>query len=59
MILRPCTQYIFGKKEDTGPGRWILIFEGRDQGHISTRQIQRLLDKAAERAGFKRRGRAR
>jgi site-specific recombinase XerD len=25
-------------------------FEGRDQGHISTRQIQRLLDEAAERA---------
>lgn len=35
------------------------IFEGRDQGHISTRQIERLLDKAAERAGFKRRDRAR
>ena len=28
------------------------IFEGRDQGHISTRQIQRLLDEAAERAGL-------
>lgn len=28
------------------------IFEGRDQGHISTRQIQRLLDKAAEKAGL-------
>jgi integrase len=26
------------------------IFEGRDQGHISTRQIQRLLDEAAEKA---------
>jgi integrase/recombinase XerD len=26
------------------------IFEGRDQGHISTRQIQRLLDVAAEKA---------
>jgi len=28
------------------------IFEGRDQGHISTRQIQRLLDEAAENAGL-------
>jgi len=28
------------------------IFEGRDQGHISTRQIQRLLDEAAEKAGL-------
>ncbi len=28
------------------------VFEGRDQGHISTRQIQRLLDGAAERAGL-------
>jgi integrase len=28
------------------------VFEGRDQGHISTRQIQRLLDEAAERAGL-------
>jgi integrase/recombinase XerD len=28
------------------------VFEGRDQGHISTRQIQRLLDDAAERAGL-------
>jgi len=28
------------------------IFEGRDQGHISTRQIQRLLDDAAEKAGL-------
>jgi len=27
------------------------VFEGRDQGHISTRQVQRLLDKAAEKAG--------
>lgn len=26
------------------------IFDGRDQGHISTRQIQRLLDEAAEKA---------
>jgi integrase/recombinase XerD len=28
------------------------IFEGRDQGHISTRQIQRLLDESAEKAGL-------
>jgi integrase/recombinase XerD len=28
------------------------IFEGRDHGHISTRQIQRLLDEAAEKAGL-------
>jgi len=28
------------------------VFEGRDQGHISTRQIQRLLDRAAEEAGL-------
>jgi integrase/recombinase XerD len=28
------------------------VFEGRDQGHISTRQIQRLLNEAAERAGL-------
>jgi integrase len=28
------------------------IFEGRDQGHIFTRQIQRLLDEAAEKAGL-------
>lgn len=28
------------------------IFEGRDKGHISTRQIQRLLDEAADRAGL-------
>lgn len=28
------------------------IFEGRDQGHVSTRQIQRLLDEAAEKAGL-------
>jgi len=28
------------------------VFEGRDEGHISTRQIQRLLDRAAEEAGL-------
>jgi integrase/recombinase XerD len=28
------------------------VFEGRDQGHISTRQIQSLLDEAAEKAGL-------
>jgi integrase len=28
------------------------VFEGRDQGHISTRQVQRLLDEAAEKAGL-------
>jgi integrase/recombinase XerD len=28
------------------------VFAGRDHGHISTRQIQRLLDEAAERAGL-------
>jgi len=28
------------------------VFEGRDRGHISTRQIQRLLDRAAEEAGL-------
>jgi len=28
------------------------VFNGRDQGHISTRQIQRLLDEAAEKAGL-------
>jgi integrase/recombinase XerD len=28
------------------------VFEGRDQGHISTRQIQRLLNEAAENAGL-------
>jgi integrase/recombinase XerD len=35
------------KRRDGG-----YIFEGRDQGHISTRQIQRLLNKAAEKAGL-------
>jgi integrase/recombinase XerD len=37
------------------------VFEGRDQGHISTRQIQRLLSEAAEKAGLQetRLGRAR
>jgi integrase/recombinase XerD len=29
-----------------------FIFEGREMGHISTRQIQRLLDEAAEVAGL-------
>lgn len=28
------------------------VFQGRDSGHISTRQIQRLLDGVAERAGL-------
>jgi integrase/recombinase XerD len=28
------------------------VFEGRDHGHISTRQIQRLLDEAAEKANL-------
>jgi integrase len=28
------------------------VFEGRDQGHISIRQIQRLLDESAEKAGL-------
>jgi len=28
------------------------VFEGRDEGHILTRQIQRLLDRAAEEAGL-------
>jgi integrase/recombinase XerD len=28
------------------------VFQGRDSGHISTRQIQRLLDEAAEKAGL-------
>ena len=30
------------------------VFEGRDQGHISTGQIQWLLDDAAEKAGLRR-----
>lgn len=33
------------------PGEWI-VFQGRDHGHISTRQNQRLLDDAAEKAGI-------
>jgi site-specific recombinase XerD len=28
------------------------VFEGRDMGHISTRQIQRLLETVAEKAGL-------
>jgi site-specific recombinase XerD len=28
------------------------VFQGRDHGHISTRQIQRLLDTVAEKAGL-------
>ena len=32
------------------------IFEGRDHGHISTRQIQRLLNEAAEKAGLQETG---
>lgn len=28
------------------------VFQGRDHGHISTRQIQRLLDEAAKKAGL-------
>ena len=31
-----------------------FVFQGRDMGHISTRQIQRLLDGVAERAGLRR-----
>ena len=31
------------------------VFEGRDRGHISTRQIQRLLDTVAEIAGLQQR----
>jgi hypothetical protein len=33
-------------------GMMDIVFEGRDMGHISTRQIQRLLDTVAERAGL-------
>lgn len=34
------------------------VFQGRDSGHISTRQIQRLLDEAAEKPDFMRYERA-
>jgi integrase/recombinase XerD len=44
-VLDALNAYLQGR--DSG-----YIFEGRDQGHISTRQIQRLLDGAAEKAGL-------
>jgi integrase/recombinase XerD len=53
-VLEALHAHIQGRSEG-------YIFEGRDHGHISTRQIQRLLDKAAERAGLQetRRGKGR
>lgn len=44
-VLEALEAHIRGRSEG-------YIFEGRDQGHISTRQIQRLLDDAAKAAGL-------
>lgn len=44
-VLEALESHIQGRSEG-------YVFEGRDQGHISTRQIQRLLDEAAEKAGL-------
>ena len=44
-VLNALEAYLNGR--DVG-----YVFQGRDMGHISTRQIQRLLDDVAERAGL-------
>jgi integrase len=45
-VLNPWRPIFRSGQEDTSSKA------GRDRGHISTRQIQRLLDKAAEEAGL-------
>jgi len=44
-VMDALEDYIQGRSEG-------YVFEGRAQGHISTRQIQRLLDEAAVKAGL-------
>ena len=44
-VIEALNAHIKGRSEG-------YIFEGRDQGHISTRQVQRLLDATAEQAGL-------
>jgi integrase len=44
-VLEALAAHLLGR--DSG-----YIFEGRNQGHISTRQIQRLLDDVAKKAGL-------
>ncbi|MDD5700660.1 MAG: tyrosine-type recombinase/integrase, partial [Dehalococcoidales bacterium] len=44
-VLEALEAHLNGREEG-------YVFEGRDSGHISTRQTQRLLDGVAERAGL-------
>ena len=44
-VLEALQAHLNGREEG-------YVFQGRDMGHISTRQIQRLLDTVAERAGL-------
>jgi site-specific recombinase XerC len=44
-ILEALKGHLNGREEG-------YVFEGRDMGHISTRQIQRLLDTVSEKAGL-------
>jgi integrase/recombinase XerD len=49
ILPRPVLEALYAHLHGRNVG---YIFEGRDQGFISTRQIQRLLDEAAEKAGL-------
>jgi integrase/recombinase XerD len=49
ILPKPALEALLGHLGDRDEG---YVFEGRDRGHISTRQIQRLLDAVAESAGL-------
>ena len=49
ILPKPVLEAIEGHLNGRDEG---YVFEGRDMGHISTRQIQRLLNEAAEKAGL-------
>lgn len=49
ILPRPVLGAVKDYVQDRSEG---FVFEGRDQGHISTRQIQRILDEVAEKAGL-------
>ncbi|MDD1759203.1 MAG: tyrosine-type recombinase/integrase [Methanothrix sp.] len=49
ILPKPVLEALEGHLKGRNEG---YVFQGRDMGHISTRQIQRLLDTVAERAGL-------
>lgn len=49
ILPKPALEALYGHLGERDEG---YVFQGRDHGHISTRQVQRLLDAVAERAGL-------